>query len=279
MPRSPTNRPSRTATPSVVSTVMCFSSVFKRRADRIRCFEADHAVVKQLDFQGLSAEDGRMYRQYQKRNSFGIDPGQKLCRIFQKRHYDQDLADGFLTLPRASAAVWNDELENPLADVTAHDDVTGQQVHLGSVVSSFYGMCWTKRANPTRSDWEAFSHGHKAVRVTTSTQKLLDRTMDINDPYYMLRSWLIEVDYKNPRLIRKLKTPDEVFRRMQSTGALLALSSAIVQTRYSGEQEVRFLFDGGLTPRRSDIVETKDPDLIRIPFDWNNFAEDELQYP
>lgn len=246
--------------------------------DRIQCFERDHAAVQRLDFRGMAATEPELFRQYKRRNSFGLDQNQKLHRIFQKHYYDQDVANGYLTLPRASATIWNDELENPLADVTIQDGVTGEQVHLGSLVSSFFAMCWTKREKPTQSDWDAFSHGHKAVRITTTAEKLLDRTMDVSDAYYMLRSWLIEVDYKNPCFIRRMKRPEEVLGRMESNGALLALSSAVVRTQFSGEDEVRYLFDHGLNPKLSNVVEVK-ADLIRIPFDWKGFVDYEQTYP
>lgn len=245
--------------------------------DRIQCFEREHAEVQKLDFQGIAAADPVLFQQYQRRNSFGLDQNQKLHRIFQKHYYEQDVADGYLTLPRASATVWNDELENPLADVTIRDNATGEQVHLGSLVSSFFAMCWTKREKPKQSDWNAFSHGQQAVRITTTTGKLLDRTMDISDAHYMLRSWLIEVDYKNPCFIRQMKRPEEILDRMESSGALLALSSAVVRTQFSGEDEIRYLFDHGLNPKLSNVI-VVNADLIRIPFDWKGFVDYEQAY-
>lgn len=68
-------------------------------------------------------------------------------------------------------------------------------------------------------------------------------------PYlYMLRSWLVEVHYKNPCLIRKMKKPKEVLERLESNGALLALSSAVVRTKFCGEDKVRYLFDHHISP-------------------------------
>ncbi|SEA62661.1 hypothetical protein SAMN05216411_11533 [Nitrosospira multiformis] len=61
----------------------------------------------------------------------------KIYRIFQQQYHDDDVKNGCLTLPRATASVWNDPLENPLASVTMTDLQTGQPLHLGSVVSRF----------------------------------------------------------------------------------------------------------------------------------------------
>jgi hypothetical protein len=258
--------------------VICFSSLLLRRMNRIQCFERYHAAVQEHDFRGVVATDPELYRLYQRRNSFGIKPNQKLHRIFQRRYYEEDVADGYLTLPRASATIWDDELENPLSDVTVLDSVTGKQVLLGSLVRSFFAMCWSKRDKPKQSDWDAFSHGKQAMRITTTAEKLLNRTMDVSDAYYMLRSWLIEVDYKSPCFILQMQKPEEALRKMESNGALLALSSAVVQTKHSGEDEIRYLFDNGFNTNLPGVVELN-ADLIRIPFEWNNFVDSEQAYP
>jgi hypothetical protein len=72
--------------------------------------------------------------------------------IFQETHYHDDLKNDCLTLPRADANVWSSQLENPLASVKQIDQVTGQTVHLGSAVQSFFALCWTSREYPTQDD-------------------------------------------------------------------------------------------------------------------------------
>jgi hypothetical protein len=219
------------------------------------------------------------YRQYQRRNSFGLDPDTKIYRIFQDDFYRQDFNAGRLTLPSARASVWNDPLENPLASVTEIDSVRGLTIHVGSVVSSFYALCWTRRDSAVEEDWDSFSHGKPAVRIGTTVGKLLDRVMQVNDPCYMHRSWMIDVDYKAPSLIIQMKKPTEVFDRMESTGAMLALSAAIVRTGFSDEEEVRFLFDNGVHPQCDTVVTSANPDLVRLPFDWRGFVDSETCYP
>jgi hypothetical protein len=213
--------------------------------DRVHCFEQAQAEVNRLDFAGKGPSHIDVYRQYQRRNSFGLDPDMKIYRIFQQHHYQQDVADGRLTLPRATATVWHDPLENPLASVTVTDPQTGVPIHLGSTVSNFYALCWTRRARPTAEDWASFSHGVPVIRIGTTIGKLLDRVMPISDPAYMHRSWLVDVDYMEPHIIQQMKTPDEVLGRMESTGSMLALSATVVRTAFSDEDEVRFLFDNG----------------------------------
>lgn len=247
--------------------------------DRVHCFEQAQAEVIRLDFAGKGAGHDEVYRQYQRRNSFGLDPNMRIYRIFQKHHYQTDVADGCLTLPRATANVWNDPLENPLASVMVTDLQTGMPFYLGSTVSGFYALCWTQRAQPTAKDWTSFSHGVPAIRIGTTVGKLLDRVMSMSDSGYMHRSWLIDVDYMEPHLIQQMKTPDEVLGRMESTGSMLALSAAVVRTAFSVEDEVRFLFDNGVHPAWNAVTTSSSPDLIRLPFDWSGFVDETINYP
>ena len=103
-----------------------------------------------------------------------------------------------------------------------------------------------------------------------------DRVMNRHDPSYMHRSWVIDADYQTGGTIRSMQTPDEVMRRLESTGSLLALSAATIQTSYSDEHEVRFLFDDGIPPKCSTQVGV---DLIRLHFDWNGFAKSVVHHP
>jgi hypothetical protein len=211
--------------------------------DKFEEFEKAQQKIRELDFRGKSLTSDDMLKQYQLRNSFGLDPSKKIHRIFQKNYYKKDVADGYLTLPLASATVWNDPLENPLANISGIDPVTGGSIDYGSLVRSFYALCWTDRPNPTAVDWANFSHGDKAVRISTTIGKLMDRVMLQSDSIYMHRSWLIDVEYNNPSLIQAMKYPTKVLNLMESTGTLLAASVAVVQTQFSGEDEVRLLFD------------------------------------
>ena len=241
---------------------------------RIDAFENEHRGVQRLDFQGVAQTSQPMLRQYQRRNTFGLDLDKNIYRIFQKDFFDQDRARGFLTIPRASASIWEDPLENPLAGVEDIDDVTGMRIQVGAPVSSYHGLCWTHRSTSRPSDWSAFSHGKEAVRVTTTVGKLMDRMMSAADPRYMQRAWLIEVDYKDEALIQAMQNPEEVYGRMESQGALLALSAAVVRTQFSDEDEVRLLFDRSTQPPLTGMVTSPDLSLVRIPFQWDGFIDD-----
>jgi hypothetical protein len=65
---------------------------------------------------------------------------------------------------------------------------------------------------------------------------------------------------------------------MKSNGALLPLGSVVVRTSFFGDDEVRYLYNHGVIPRLSNIVE-RNANLIKIPFDWTDFVENELTYP
>lgn len=203
----------------------------------------------------------------------------KIYRIFQAHYYEKDVNDSCLTLPRATANVWNDPLENPLASVMVTDAATGLPVHLGSTVSGFHALCWTQRALPTADDWDSFSHGAPAIRIGTTIAKLLNRVMPMSDAAYMHRSWLVDVRYMEPHLIEQMKTPDEVLGRMESTGSMLALSAAVVRTKFSIENEVRFLFDNSVNPKWNAVTNSSSPDLVRLPFDWDGFVDETICYP
>nr|WP_175721227.1 hypothetical protein [Burkholderia anthina] len=62
--------------------------------DRVHCFEQAQAEVNRLDSKGKGAGDAEVYRQYQRRNSFGLDPAMKIYRIFQAHYYQNDVNDG-----------------------------------------------------------------------------------------------------------------------------------------------------------------------------------------
>lgn len=244
--------------------------------DKVTSFSMAQDEVQRLDHRGVTSVDVEMYRQYQLRNCFGLDPAMKIYRIFQETFYQDDLKNACLTLPRADANIWNSPLENPLASVTQRDPVTGQTVHLGSVVQNFFALCWTSREYPTQDDWDDFSHGKATVRIETTVGKLLDRVMVRSDPSYMHRSWVIDADYRPGGTIRAMQTPDEIIRRLESTGSLLALSAATIQTSYSREDEVRFIFDNGIYPQ---VSTRPSRDLIRLPFNWNGFADNVVRHP
>lgn len=244
--------------------------------DRIASFEAAQDEIRRLDSSNLGWGDAAMYQQYQRRNSFGLDPSTKIYRIFQERYYQDDVQNRCLTLPRADANVWSSTLENPLSAVTQIDDVTGQPIDLGSVVRHFHALCWTSRSQVTREDWENFSHGKPTVRVETTIGKLLDRVMNHSDSAYMHRSWMIDADYQSHGVIRSMQTEDELLARLDSTGARLAMTVATVETGYSDEEEIRFLFDHGISPV---IAHSVAPNLIHLPFDWDGFADSVVRHP
>lgn len=247
--------------------------------DRVDCFERTQAVINRLDMEGKGAGDPEVYRQYQRRNSFGLDPNMRIYRIFQAHFYREDVTNGWLTMPRATANVWSDLLENPLADVTGTDSVTGAPVHLGSTVSGFHALCWTQRTLPTSKDWSNFSHNAPAIRIGTTVGKLLDRVMLVSDSAYMHRSWIVDVEYMDPRLIAQMKNPDEVLARMEPTGSMLALSAAVVRTAFSVENEVRFLFDNDVHPPWNAVKKNDSPALVHLPFDWTGFVDEAIYYP
>jgi len=244
--------------------------------DMIENFEREQTKIRGLDLGGHTLDSDAMYRLYQRRNSFGLNPDTRIHRIFQRDFYESDVVNKYLTLPLATATVWADPLENPLADVQDVDSVTGSAIHLGSLVNSFYAVCWTDRALPQPSDWESFSHGKEAVRISTTVGKLMDRMMRIDDSNYMHRSWLVKVEYREPALIKVIKSPNEVYCRMESTGSLLAISTALVRTQFSHEDEVRLLFDASIQPPLPNLNYLNNPNRIRIPFDWTGFVDKEV---
>jgi len=247
--------------------------------DKISEFEAAQKEIRTLDFQGNSIRSEVAFRQFQRRNSFGLDRNKRIHRIFQSEYLQNDIAGGFLTLPKASSSVWGDVLENPLSDVYDIDIATGLDIHLGSLVNSFHALCWTHRADSNPDDWADFSHGKDSVRISTTAGKIMDRVMRVEDPAFMYRAWLVEVEYKTPSLIKQMQNPAEVYRRMEcQQGALLALSAAVVRTTCTDEDEVRLLFDPSVVPTFSGLP-TENPNLLRIPFDWTGFIDREEPNP
>jgi len=248
--------------------------------DKISEFEAAQKEIRTLDHHGNSICSEAVLRQFQRRNSFGLDRNKRIYRIFQSDYLQNDIDGGFLTLPKASNSAWNDALENPLSGVYDIDVGTGFDIHLGSLVSSFHALCWTHRADSTPDDWTEFSHGKDSVRISTTVGKLMDRIMRVEDPAFMYRAWLIEVDYKASSLIKSMQNPAEVYRRMEcQQGALLALSAAVVRTAYTDEDEVRLLFDPSIVPTFSGSIPTEKSGLLRIRFEWENFIDSQEANP
>jgi hypothetical protein len=245
--------------------------------NKFEAFEKAKSKIRELDLQGKHLLSPEMLEQYKLRNSFGLDCATKIHRIFQKDYYDRDVSDGYLTLPVASSSIWNDPLENPLEDVTGVDTVTGDKIDYGSLVRSFYALCWTDRLSHNPNDWGSFSHEKKAIRITTTIGKLLDRLMTNNDSLFMHRTWIINVEYKNPVLIKAMKSPTVVKDQMESSGAMLAVSAAVVRTKYSCENEVRLLFDASIIPELPSVKYSDNKKFLSIPFDWRGFVDDKVE--
>jgi hypothetical protein len=241
--------------------------------DAFDCFDLECARIRELDRQEFAWNSEAMLAQYMRRNAFGLDLDTKLHRITKSEWLEQDLASNRLTLPRASPAIMDDWLENPLADVVGRDAETGAKIHYGSTVQSFHALCWTSRKESTEADWANFSRGKPATRISTSVRKLLERIMLNSDSNYMHRVWLAEVDYRKPHDIRAMKKPQEVIDRLEPTGALLAYSAATVQWKYRSEDEIRLLYDVGLAPLPVGVSLDPDRRLVRVPFDWSGFIE------
>jgi len=242
------------------------------KKNKFDAFEKAQHKIRELDFQGKDIFSSEMLEAYKLRNSFGLDPDTEIHRIFQKNFYEDDQRHACLTLPLAASNIWNVPLENPLADVTGFDPITGKVICYGSLVNRFYALCWTNRSEPTELDWENFSHGKDAVRISTTVGRLLDRLVSKTDRLYMHRTWITTVEYKNPNLIRAMKSPSVVRGLMESTGGMLAASAAIVETRFSNEDEVRLLFDYSMKPDLPNISCINNGDHLRIPFDWKDFV-------
>jgi hypothetical protein len=236
-------------------------------------FQCLNQVVNGLDSRDYGLQSGEMIKAYMRRNMFGIHPETKIHRIFQSEFLEADILHNRITLPAASAGFWKDPLENPLANVAGVDEVTGSDIDYGSLVRPFHALCWTERERASPSDWSSFSHGKPATRITTSAGKLMVRLFTRDDSSYMHRTWLVEVEYAKEDRIKALQNPDEALNRMESTGALLALSAATVRTRFREECEVRLLYDTSLIPRPSGVTLDESKGLVHIPFDWDDFIE------
>lgn len=245
-------------------------------------FEAFFAASERifsLDLDGESLWSEAVMAQYKARNAFGIDPNARIHRIFQRPFLEADIAAGVLTLPSASAVVWKDSLENPLANVSDVDTVSGGRRDYGAVVRKFHALCWTRRSRARAEDWVSFSHGNAATRITTTAGKLLDRMMSVADESYMNRTWLIDVEYLRPDRICAMQTPQGVIDRLDSTGASLALSAATVNAKFIDEEEIRLLFNVGLSPLPAGTTLNASSGLVSIPFDWDGFIEDRVDHP
>ena len=236
-------------------------------------FQCLNQVVNGLDSRGFSLESPEMVEAYMKRNMLGIKPETRIHRIFQSDFLEADILHNRITLPAASAGSWKDPLENPLANVSGVDEVTGSRIDYGTLVRSFHGLCWTKRERPTLSDWSSFSHGKPATRITTSAGKLIARLVNRDDNNYMNRTWLVKVEYDQEDHIKALQNTTEALNRMESTGVLLILAAATVRSSFEDESEVRLLYDTSLLPRPSEVTLDESKGLLHIPFDWNDFIE------
>lgn len=209
---------------------------------------------------------------------FGVKPETKIHRIFQRDFLESDMSSNRITLPTASAGAWKDPLENPVSNVSGPDEVSGLCIDYGALVRSFYALCWTRRERAKASDWNSFSHGKPATRITTTAGKLKERLVGREDFNYMHRTWLVNIQYAESDHIEAMQNVTEVVRRMEPTGASLVLTAAVVRTTFQDESEVRLLYDTSLHPLPVDVTLDKSSGLdhvplVRIPFDWNDFIE------
>jgi len=239
-------------------------------------------IANALDSQGHSLESGEMLNAYTRRNMFDIEPEKKIYRIFQRDFLEYDMSHNIITLPVASAGSWEDPLENPLANVSGLDEVSGASIDYGALVRSFHALCWTQREKARSSDWSSFSHGKPAIRITTTAGKLMQRLVRSDDSGYMHRTWLVNIEYVESDRIQAMQNLTEVLSRIESTGTLLVLTAAMVRTTFQDESEVRLIFDRSLSPLPSGVtydMNSGPVPLVRIPFDWADFIENSEDGP
>lgn len=74
-----------------------------------------------------------------------------------------------------------------------------------------------------------------------------------------------------------MKNPTVVLNHMESTGSMLAASAAVVRTQFSGEDEVRLLFDASVKPELPRVVYMSNHELLRVPFNWDGFVDDQIE--
>jgi hypothetical protein len=228
------------------------------------------AIEQVLQAQCAGESLAMMKPLYIKQNTFDIGLDDPIYRIFQLEYLEADISGKILTQVRARPDSWCDDLENPLLKAAYTDSVTGRTFNLKGIVEDFYALSWTKSANETRDAWSEFSHGRPAVRVETTPRLLLNRLMQVEDEWFMLRHFVGLVKYEHKAEIEAFISGCDYSVHLDSLGQNLAQSLMLLRSDLKSEAEVRLLFTLIRNSPNTWFTENvkHSDETCKIPFEW-----------
>ncbi len=227
--------------------------------------------IRAADIRGASASE--MKRLYLQLCAIDLKLKEPIHRIFQLNYLREDIENKRLTHVRVSPANWGDPYENPLLRREFTEN-TGTTVSLEELCSSLFGICWTGDSQESHDQWNAFSHGKLALRVSTTAEKLLAGVMNIENPFYMLSHFLGKVSYYAQRDIDQWLQDSDYQDFVDSLGQRFASAMLVLRECFEEEQEARLLY--WYSPKRNDWVRQHvkiEGELCRVPFDWRGVMD------
>jgi hypothetical protein len=236
----------------------------------VHSFKNSEAIRRACSAESRGASLEELKPLYMEQNVFDIGLDDSIFRIFQLHYLQNDIAAGTLTLVPAHPDQWEDPLENPLLKASYLDVETGRKITFGGALD-FHALSWTKTKEESDAAWSKFSHGKPAVRIGSTPRLLLERLMDIEDQWFVLRYHMGLVRYESKEAIEKWIAQPDFSVHLDSLGQDLALSLMLLRTCYEDEEEVRLLFSK-LNHSASEWASAKikmSGRLAVVPFLWS----------
>jgi len=198
-------------------------------------------------------------------NAVNLDLTENVFRIFNWDYFIDDLKNKKLTLTRPNS--WRDPFENFLLNSKGQLE-DGCFVGLENIRDSFYGLCWSLKAD-CDGIWRNYKGDNNcAIKAKTTTGKLLDGIYDINNTSHYISYFIGKVDYVSDDVIADFFKEKLDFRNYQS-GIEFALTLMLKRLAYAYEEEVRI------------IVYNKDNvnSLLQIDIDPNHLYDELILDP
>jgi hypothetical protein len=169
-------------------------------------------------------------------NAFNLDLSESLYRIFDWKHFINDLNDSKLILIPTLDWVKLDPFESFL--LNAKVNYRGKR---GRIIESYYGLCWSLKSD-CDGLWKNYSSNKKkcVVKVKTNAKKLFAAIYNIYDPLHSNKYFIGKVQYLKERSILNFLKHKYDLSEFDD-GLMFAKQFFIKRSQFKYEEEVRII--------------------------------------
>jgi len=193
------------------------------------------------------------------------NPDREVYRIFPLKRIQEMFATRELVLVKPR--MWEDPFENFLLRRKAVEP-DGVEVGLDSIAESWYGLCWTFKAD-SDAMWRIYSPEKGGVRVKTTIRKLAAALWEPANPFSGVKYFIGEVQYWSREQVEDfLSRITFVDISIGGHNDGFAETLLIKREEFRHENEVRILAFADDHDKRSD------GDLYRVPIDPHELIDE-----